>query len=440
MRRLLTPVAKFWICKRGSAFAQEAMECLGGNGYVEEGGEGVMARIYREMPVNSIWEGAGNIMGLDLLRALRRGGKDASVADALAAELEPARGAHAAFDRARERLLQRIDAATDEADARRLAQDVALLVQAALLRQHAPDYVFDAFCASRLAGDWGQTFGTLAAGERRLRFDHRARIAAANWNPVTDLILHHYSSSPFSEKVRLVLGYKGLDWQSVTVPVMLPKPDVVALTGGYRRTPFLQIGADIYCDTALICRVIERLAPKPSIYPASAGGAAHIVSQWADSALFWVAIPYTMQPAGIAHIMQGAPPEVLKAFGADRAAMTAGMRRATPADAAAQLKTYLGWIEAAARRRAPLPVRRGGEHRRLLGRAVDLVHPPRAAGRDGAGAARQARRPGTSASPPSRRSGRRRSAAARRSRSPLPPPPRRQPPSKPSPASRRVTP
>jgi len=72
MARLLTPVAKFWICKRGAAFAQEAMECLGGNGYVEEGGEGVMARIYREMPLNSIWEGAGNIMALDLLRALRK--------------------------------------------------------------------------------------------------------------------------------------------------------------------------------------------------------------------------------------------------------------------------------------------------------------------------------------------------------------------------------
>ena len=84
MRRLLTPVAKFWVCKRGSAFAQEAMECLGGNGYVEEGGEGVMARIYREMPLNSIWEGAGNIMALDLLRALR--GHD--VAAAVAHECE----------------------------------------------------------------------------------------------------------------------------------------------------------------------------------------------------------------------------------------------------------------------------------------------------------------------------------------------------------------
>ncbi|MET0311755.1 MAG: isovaleryl-CoA dehydrogenase, partial [Burkholderiaceae bacterium] len=95
MARLLTPVAKFWICKRGSHFAQEAMECLGGNGYVEEGGEGIMARIYREMPLNSIWEGAGNIMALDLLRALRKG----DAAAALAREVVPARGAHAALDR-----------------------------------------------------------------------------------------------------------------------------------------------------------------------------------------------------------------------------------------------------------------------------------------------------------------------------------------------------
>jgi putative acyl-CoA dehydrogenase len=160
MARLLTPVAKYWVCKRGSHFAQEAMECLGGNGYVEEGGEGVMARIYREMPLNSIWEGAGNIMALDLLRALRKGG---AIADALMAELAPARGAHPAFDRFADSLQQRVDDASAETDARRLAQDVALAVQAALLRQHAPVFVFDAFCRSRLGGDWGQAFGTLAA-------------------------------------------------------------------------------------------------------------------------------------------------------------------------------------------------------------------------------------------------------------------------------------
>ena len=146
MRRVLTPIAKFWICKRGAAFAQEAMECLGGNGYVEASGEGVMARIYREMPLNSIWEGAGNIMALDLLRALR----GADVAAALSAELVPARGEHPAFDRLAATLPDRIDGAGDESQARVLARDIALLVQAALLRRHSTDAVFAAFCASRL--------------------------------------------------------------------------------------------------------------------------------------------------------------------------------------------------------------------------------------------------------------------------------------------------
>ncbi len=160
MARLLTPVAKFWICKRGSHFAQEAMECLGGNGYVEEGGEGIMARIYREMPLNSIWEGAGNIMALDLLRALRKG----DAAAALAHELAPAKGAHPALDRMASALPARVEEMATEIEARRLAQDVALAVQAALLYQTAPPAVFGAFCDSRLAGNWGQAFGTLGAG------------------------------------------------------------------------------------------------------------------------------------------------------------------------------------------------------------------------------------------------------------------------------------
>jgi putative acyl-CoA dehydrogenase len=160
MARLLTPVAKFWICKRGSHFAQEAMECLGGNGYVEEGGEGTMARIYREMPLNSIWEGAGNIMALDLLRGLRKGDAVA----ALTKELAPARGQHAALDRLADALPARIEAMVSEVEARRLAQDVALAVQASLLAQTAPPAVVGAFCASRLGGDWGNAFGTLGAG------------------------------------------------------------------------------------------------------------------------------------------------------------------------------------------------------------------------------------------------------------------------------------
>ena len=159
MARLLTPIAKFWVCKRGSHFAQEAMECLGGNGYVEEGGAGIMARIYREMPLNSIWEGAGNIMALDLLRALRK----ADTAAALAHELAPAKGAHPALDRLAAALPTRVAHMATEVEARRLAQDVALTVQAALLYQSAPTPVFSAFCDSRLGGNWGHTFGTLGS-------------------------------------------------------------------------------------------------------------------------------------------------------------------------------------------------------------------------------------------------------------------------------------
>ena len=167
MRRVLTPVAKFWICKRGAALAQEAMECLGGNGYVEAEGEGTMARIYREMPLNSIWEGAGNIMALDLLRALRkRDGRAADAVQALSDELTPTRGASRLLDRFVQGLVQRLDdpAGADEAGARRLAQDVALAVQASLLRRHSTDAVFDAFCRSRLEGGGSQVFGGLPSG------------------------------------------------------------------------------------------------------------------------------------------------------------------------------------------------------------------------------------------------------------------------------------
>ena len=163
---------------------------------------------------------------------------------------------------------------------------------------------------------------------------------------MSDLILHHYPGSPFSEKVRLVLGMKRMAWRSVLVPVTLPKPDVIALTGGYRRTPFMQIGADVYCDSALMCRVIDRMAPEPPLWPAAVAGIADIVAQWADTTLFWTAIPFTMQPAGVVEILPGVTPDQLKGFGADRATMNPNMRRAPVADAGAALQAYLARLEA----------------------------------------------------------------------------------------------
>jgi len=160
-----------------------------------------------------------------------------------------------------------------------------------------------------------------------------------------NFILHHYDGSPFSEKLRLIFGFKGLSWASVKIPVILPKPDVVALTGGYRKTPIVQVGADVYCDTSLIARLIDHHQPKPSLYPASAP-LAPIVAHWADSTLFWTVIPYAMQPAGVTHIFQGVPPEVLKAFAADRAPFTAGMKRQTPADATANLGACVAALDA----------------------------------------------------------------------------------------------
>ena len=158
---------------------------------------------------------------------------------------------------------------------------------------------------------------------------------------MADLILHHYPTSPFSEKIRLILGYKQLAWKSVIIPSIMPKPDVQALTGGYRKTPFLQVGADIYCDSALIADVLEHLQPTPSIYPEPGKGLARTLAQWADGTLFWAAMAHNLGPKGAAQMFASAPPEVAKAFGEDRKAMSFNMTRLRPADAAAAYKSYL---------------------------------------------------------------------------------------------------
>jgi glutathione S-transferase len=163
-------------------------------------------------------------------------------------------------------------------------------------------------------------------------------------------ILHHYPVSPFAEKIRALLGYKRLAWQSVTIPLIMPKPDLVALTGGYRRTPVLQTGADIWCDTALIVRVIERLAPSPSIFAAGDTLAQQAVSHFADSVMFGITVPIGFQPGGgmMKLFLPDATPEFLEAFGKDRAAMRKGStaRRGPLAECKANFQGLLPRIEA----------------------------------------------------------------------------------------------
>jgi glutathione S-transferase len=103
---------------------------------------------------------------------------------------------------------------------------------------------------------------------------------------VADIILHHFDSSPFAEKIRLALGLKGLEWHSVEIPMVMPKPALTALTGGYRKTPVMQIGADIYCDTQCIALALEQYYPQPTLFPAHSQGLALALSQWSDAAFF----------------------------------------------------------------------------------------------------------------------------------------------------------
>jgi putative acyl-CoA dehydrogenase len=158
LARLATPVLKYWICKRHPALASEALECLGGNGFVEESG---MPRLFRQSPLNGVWEGSGNVIALDVLRAL---GRSPESLDRFLAELDAALGADRRYDDAVARLrkdLSDVDPADVEPRARRLVEQMALALQAAWVVRWSPPAVADAFCASRLDGDWGRAFGTL---------------------------------------------------------------------------------------------------------------------------------------------------------------------------------------------------------------------------------------------------------------------------------------
>jgi putative acyl-CoA dehydrogenase len=169
--RLAGAAAKFWVCKRTPAVVAEALEVLGGNGYVEESG---LPRLYRQAPLNSIWEGSGNVIALDVLRAM---GRQSDSLAAVVAEIELARGTDARFDDA----VKRLSAELGDPDqlplrARRVAGLLALCLQGSLLLRFAPSAVADAFCATRLGGDWGAVLGTLPAGTATRGIVDRGRI------------------------------------------------------------------------------------------------------------------------------------------------------------------------------------------------------------------------------------------------------------------------
>lgn len=169
-KRLCTPAVKYWVCKRAPVAVVEAMEVLGGNGYVDEG---PMGMLYKEIPLNSIWEGSGNVMCLDVLRALM---KTPDALEVFLGEIEAASGADRRLDAAIARLRSEFAETADlEGRSRRVVEQMMLTLQAALLVQSAPAAVADAFCASRLAGDWGRAFGTLPKGIDLRAIADRAR-------------------------------------------------------------------------------------------------------------------------------------------------------------------------------------------------------------------------------------------------------------------------
>jgi putative acyl-CoA dehydrogenase len=162
-KRIATAVLKYWVCKRGPGHAAESLECLGGNGYVEES---LMPRLYRDAPLNSIWEGSGNVAALDVLRAFA---KEPEGLPAFMAEVELASGANEHLDAHVARLKERIGdlgQVDPQWMARRIVEDMGLALQASLLVRNAPAFVADAFCASRLSGDGARStsYGTLPAG------------------------------------------------------------------------------------------------------------------------------------------------------------------------------------------------------------------------------------------------------------------------------------
>jgi len=160
------------------------------------------------------------------------------------------------------------------------------------------------------------------------------------------IILHHYLASPFAEKIRLLLGYKHASYQAVTIPVIMPKPDLMPLTGGYRRTPVLQLGADIYCDTALIARVIDRLLPEGTIYPPGNEATVAATARWTDSVFFRSCISVAFQPEALAASPLFRNPAAAEAFRRDRAELAGGASLALALETALPLfHNHLGNLD-----------------------------------------------------------------------------------------------
>lgn len=163
---------------------------------------------------------------------------------------------------------------------------------------------------------------------------------------MAELILHHYPESLFSEKARAMLNARGLAWRSVITPMIMPRPDTIPLTGGYRRTPVLQVGADVYCDTALIAAFLDDKGGGPTFFPAASRLAARTLARWTDTELFWAAVTLRFQPRNMGSFFADA--EAAAAFAADRAAFSQGstIRRLPIEEAEPRYRVFLAELDA----------------------------------------------------------------------------------------------
>ncbi len=163
---------------------------------------------------------------------------------------------------------------------------------------------------------------------------------------MAELILHHYAASLFSEKARAMLNARGLAWRSVVIPMIMPRPDTIPLTGGYRRTPVMQVGADVYCDTAMIAAYLDDKGTGPTFFPAASRLAAQTLARWIDTELFWATVTLRFQPSNMGSFFPNA--EVAAAFAADRASFSEGssVRRTPIEEALPRYQLFLDEMEA----------------------------------------------------------------------------------------------